>query len=106
MTESILSKVDEEFAASLRQLMDAAQGEGFELVPASGMRDPWTQARLWRQSRGRDEVEAKIAKLRRDGAPYLAEILEEVGPQRTGSWRTNSIPGLSWHQLGKAVDFG
>jgi hypothetical protein len=70
------------------------------------MRDPWTQAKLWRQSRGRDEVEAKIEALRRDGAAYLADILEEVGPQRTGSWRTNAIPGLSWHQLGKAVDFG
>ena len=79
----VAAPFDQNFAASLRQLMQAAHDEGFELVPTSGMRDPWTQAKLWRQSRGRSEVDAKIASLRHDGASYLADILEAVGPQAT-----------------------
>ena len=41
--------------------------------------------------------------LRRNGADYLADILEMVGPQH-GLWATNALPGQSWHQHGLAVD--
>lgn len=37
------------------------------------------------------------------GAPYLATVLEQSSPG-TGPAVTRSLPGLSWHQWGEAVD--
>jgi hypothetical protein len=94
------------FREQIGQLMTLAQERGVKLVPTSGARDPWRQARLWRRSRTTEQVQSKISQLRDSGAPYLADILQSVGPQPNGSWRTDAPPGLSWHQLGEAVDFG
>lgn len=66
-------------------------------------RDPWTQARLWRQSRSIEEIQLQLEKLKREKAFFLAEILESVGPQQ-GRWATNNLPGQSWHQYGEAID--
>lgn len=71
--------------------------------PYVGLRDPLTQARLWRQSRAREQIERRILTLRKEGAPYLASCLEKVGPQH-GPHVTNALPGLSWHQWGEALD--
>lgn len=102
----ILAGLDPGFRATLEQLMARARVEHLDPVPTFGLRDPWTQARLWRRSRSRDQVDAKIALFRGRGAPYLAQILEDVGPQPRDQWATDAAPGLSWHQWGEACDFG
>lgn len=106
MSEKVLAGLIPEFRQQIESLMSVAEARGITLVPTSGARDPWTQARLWRRTRNAAQVRSKADELRNGGAPYLAKILEEVGPQPSGSWRTDAPPGLSWHQLGEAVDFG
>lgn len=91
------------FRESVLELLDACARDGIQMVPTSTVRDPWEQARLWRGPKTRQQVEAMIEKLKQERAPFLASILEEVGPQ-SGGLVTNVIPGNSWHQWGEAVD--
>lgn len=92
-----------DFRSKLNGLLQACKGNGVEMRPYFGIRPPFEQAKFWRQSRTREEIMAKIGWLRAQGAPFLAECLESVGPQN-GPQVTNAIPGLSWHQWGEAVD--
>lgn len=92
-----------EFNNKLRELLLACQGQGVEMRPYFGIRTPFEQAKLWRQSRTREEINKKITDLKAQGAPFLAHCLESVGPQN-GPHVTNALPGLSWHQWGEAVD--
>lgn len=77
----------------------------FEFRPNFTGRTPWQQARLWRQSRALEEVADAVQTLKTKGADYLAQVLEEVGPQH-GPWATNALPGQSWHNWkpARAVD--
>lgn len=92
------------FRAKLERALKAAVDPGFRLVPYSTLRTPQSQAKLWRQSRSEAEAKTAIAMLREASAPYLAAVMEEVGPQPAGPWRTGALPGLSWHQWGEAAD--
>ena len=92
-----------EFTQQIRQLLDRCSLRGIEMRPYMGLRDPFEQARLWRQSRSREEIRVRIASLQAQGAAFLAHCLESVGPQH-GRPVTNALPGLSWHQWGEAVD--
>jgi peptidoglycan LD-endopeptidase CwlK len=98
-----LSLLVPEFQDKLNGLLAACRGKGVEMLPYFGIRTPFEQAKLWRQSRTADEVARKIADLRSQGAPFLAHCLDSVGPQN-GAPVTKAIPGLSWHQWGEAVD--
>ena len=91
------------FRPRLEQLLANCRARGVEMRPYMGLRTPLEQARLWRQSRSREEIDVKVAQLRSAGADYLADCLVKVGPQH-GDPVTNAIPGLSWHQWGEAVD--
>lgn len=92
-----------EFRARLYDLLTGCRARGVEMRPYVGLRTPLEQARLWRQSRTREEIEQTIGRLERSGAPFLAHCIELAGPQ-SGPPVTNAIPGLSWHQWGEAVD--
>ena len=92
-----------EFGDKLEHLLAVCRERGVEMRPYFAIRSPFEQARLWRQSRSREEIEARIADLRAQNAPFLAHCLESVGPQN-GPPVTNAIPALSWHQWGEAVD--
>lgn len=69
-------------------------------------RDPWDQARFYRQSRTRAEIVAKQAQLEARGFPYLSTIIDQVGPQQgtLEAHVTYAGPGESWHQFGEALD--
>lgn len=92
-----------EFRKKVEALVANCAKRGIEMRPNEALRDPWRQARLWRQSRAIQEITAAIGKLQSDGAPYLAGILTAIGPQH-GPNVTNSLPGFSWHQWGEACD--
>lgn len=98
-----LEDLNSEFRLKAQGVLADCFEAGYEFRPFFTLRDPWEQARLWRQSRSRETVEAKCHELRGNGAPFLAAILFEVGPQN-GRWATNAIPGYSWHQWGEAMD--
>lgn len=91
------------FRGSVETLIENCRLRGVEMRPHSAVRAPLEQARLWRQSRAREEIAAKIASFRTDGADFLAFCIESAGPQH-GDHVTNSPPGFSWHQWGEAVD--
>ena len=68
------------------------------------LRDPWEQAKFWRQSRSTTRIEINIRRLAEAGAPWLAEVLGDVGPCN-GPPVTGALPGESWHQWGEAADW-
>lgn len=98
-----LEYLDEEFGKRVRKLLAECRNEGFWMQPFFTLRTPVEQAKLWRQSRNSKTIRTAIADLERAGAPYLAKVLQSVGPQH-GNWATNALPGQSWHQYGLAVD--
>ena len=99
-----LNKLTPEFSAKASQLLQQCKNNnGIVMHPNEGLRDPFKQARYWRQSRPTSEIQAKIAELKAQGAPFLAHCIDSVGPQH-GPHVTNAIPGLSWHQWGEALD--
>jgi peptidoglycan L-alanyl-D-glutamate endopeptidase CwlK len=61
------------------------------------------QARLWRQSRSLLEIMGKCQKFRERELGFLADVLENVGPQY-GRHVTNACCGESYHQYGLAFD--
>lgn len=88
----------------MRTLLNIMQDKyQVEMVPYFGLRTLEDQAKLWRQSRSRGEVVAKINELRLNKAFFLSDVLEKVGPQQ-GPHVTNAIPGFSWHNWGLACD--
>ena len=98
-----LKELDPDFRGEVEQLLQTCQTQGIMMVPFFTLRSPAEQARLWRQSRALKQISEAIQKLRADGAPFLASVLEGVGPQN-GPHVTNALPGASWHQWGLALD--
>ena len=91
------------FREKVGQLLQSCAEKGVQMVPSEAVRSPQQQAIYWRQSRSIVEINEAVNMLRREGASYLAEVLEEVGPQH-GDEVTKVLPGNSWHQWGEAVD--
>ena len=91
------------FREKVTALIAACGARGIEMRPSVAIRTPAEQARLWRQSRSREEIDQKTDSLRAAGAPFLADCIQRVGPQH-GDPVTNAVPGLSWHQWAEAVD--
>lgn len=98
-----LTLLHPDLQALVPQLLARCRARGFEMRPSAGLRDPFEQARLWRQSRAIEEITAKIAAFEAAGAQFLAHCLRSVGPQH-GDPVTDAPPGYSWHQWGEAVD--
>lgn len=100
-----LENLDPDFRDVLKQAVRKTEKEyGVKMVPFEGYRSPEKQAQLWRRSRSTQRVNETLAYLRAHGGEYIADIIEGVGPQRTGPWATNAIPGKSFHQYGMACD--
>lgn len=98
-----LAELKPEFATKVDQLLTNCQSRGVVMRPFFTIRTPLEQAKLWRQSRSTEEINAQVASLRKQGASYLAQCIVDVGPCN-GPQVTNAIPGLSWHQWREAVD--
>jgi len=102
-TDRDVFALDESFAVKVSDLLEWCQKNGRPMKPFFMRRDVWQQAKFWRQSRPIEEIQKAADKLHREGAPFLAAALIDVGPQN-GRWATNALPGQSWHQWGLAVD--
>ena len=84
-------------------LVTGCRQRGVEMRPYCTVRTPQEQAKIWRQSRSGERIERRIRDLRDKGAPWLADVLEGVGPQE-GPPITGALPGESWHQWAEACD--
>jgi peptidoglycan L-alanyl-D-glutamate endopeptidase CwlK len=98
-----LQKLQPTLKTKLLDLIDRCASRGIVMRPSNGLRDPFEQGKLWRQSRSIEEIDETIKKLISSGAPFLAHCISSVGPQH-GSHVTDTPPGVSWHQWGEAVD--
>ena len=98
-----VTTLDKRFGPKVTALLTACQHRGIAMRPYAAVRDPFAQARLWRQSRSREEIAAAVQSLMAHGAPWLSQCLWVVGPQY-GEPVTHALPGCSWHQWGEAVD--
>jgi len=94
------------FRDKVERLYDECVSRGIVMKPFCTVRTPKEQACIWRKSRSTIEINQKRDELIRLGAPFLASCIEDVGPQpgKLGVHETHAIPGLSWHQFGRAVD--
>lgn len=92
-----------QFRNNVEQLLEQCTQQGYPMRVYFTLRDPYEQARLWRQSRSREEINKALTRLRNADAGWLADVLDSVGPQY-GRQVTNALPGLSWHQWGEAID--
>ena len=61
------------------------------------------QAQLYRQGSATAKIQAKQQSLRDRGFDFLAEVIDEVGPQN-GPHVTNAAPGERWHNYADAFD--
>ena len=98
-----LEDLDPAFRQKVEEALRRCAARGVEMRPYNGLRTPLEQAKLWRQSRSREQIQARIDELRAKSAPFLAHCLEAAGAQN-GEPVTNALPGLSWHQWGEGVD--
>ena len=99
----VLEKLVDGFQQNVIQLLENCKNRGIIMQPYFTLRDPFTQAKLWRQSRSGFQIQKKIDELKSENALFLAHCIDSVGKQH-GIHVTNAIPGLSWHQWGEAVD--
>ena len=76
---------------------------GFDLLIYCTLRSLEEQARLYRQSRSKSEIDLKLKKFRNRGFGFLANVVESVGPC-SGKHVTNAAPGESWHNYAEAWD--
>lgn len=98
-----LASLDSDFRAAVEAVLASCAARGVVIQPYCWTRPPHEQARLWRRSRSGAAIQAAARKMRAAGAPWLASVLLDVGPQY-GPWATGALPGLSWHQHDLAVD--
>lgn len=98
-----LDQLISDFRPKVIELLARCKERGVEMRPYFTLRDPFEQARLWRQSRSAEEIQQKIAEFEQEGGDFLAHCLKSVGPQH-GKHVTGTPPGFSWHQWGEAVD--
>lgn len=98
-----LDDLTPEFKTKVESVLAIAATRGVIMKPFFTLRSVYDQAKLWRQSRTTAEIRGAIDMLHKNGAPFLASVLDGVGPQ-SGRWATNALPAFSWHQHGEAVD--
>ena len=103
--ENILKDLDINFAEKLRQAIHELRDEGYTIKPVQGLRTLQTQAKLWRRGRSTKTINDRIESLRNNHCHFLADTIHNVGPQKENTIATNAIPGLSWHNWGRACDF-
>jgi peptidoglycan LD-endopeptidase CwlK len=76
------------------------------ILPYCGLRTCEEQAKIYRKSRSKEQIEQKCQNYIDRGFPVLAEVLKSVGPQvgSLGTHFTMAGPGESWHQFAEAMD--
>lgn len=106
MASRDLNDLTPQFKAKAEKLLEGCAQRGIIMKPTCTQRDPWEQARLYRQSRTSAKIAEQAAWLRGQGAEFLSDCLMDVGPQsgKLGVHVTKVLPGQSWHQWGEAID--
>lgn len=92
-----------EMKSKCEQLLEKCEKSGYIMRPYFTLRDPFTQAKFWRQSRSIEQINRRAKYFLDNDAGFLAHCIEIVGPQ-FGDHVTDAEPGYSWHQWGEGMD--
>jgi peptidoglycan LD-endopeptidase CwlK len=104
MSARDVALLEDSFRIPYAEAVRILSERGIDMRPYCTIRTPWEQAIAWRQSRSTARIVDRIRMLRDLGAPWLADVLESVGPHN-GPPITGALPGESWHQWGLAADW-
>lgn len=98
-----MQDLKEGFRTTMQEIIDETENETRVFKPYYTYRSPQEQAALWVGSRDYPEVKRAIDKFNGSMAIVLGRAWEENHGVKTG-WKTNALPGFSWHQHRVAVD--
>jgi peptidoglycan LD-endopeptidase CwlK len=98
-----LSLLVPEFRTKVEQLIANCQQRSVTMVCYTTRIGPAWEAELYCHSRKWAQVQPVAEQLRSSGAPKLAALLK---PEhcKSAAWKSNALPGRSWHSWGEAVD--
>ena len=101
-----LEVVDPQFRISVQELVRLCAQQGLEIRIYCTIRTCEEQAKLFRRSRTKKEIDQRAQSLTDRGYPFLSDSLLSVGAQsgKLGAHLTNAAPGESFHQYGLAAD--
>lgn len=100
-----LDALDDKIRSKARRFLVLVDGHDIPVRVTCTRRTLYVQARLYRQGRTIEEIEAKEKELSDMwGRHDLAKILISVGPQMNPNVVTNAGPGQSLHNYGLAFD--
>ena len=101
-----LETLSPEMKMRMNEVVRICAQEGVEILVYCGLRTMEEQAKLYRQSRGSGEINHKRQSYIDRDLPFLAEVLDSIGPQagELGKHVTKAGPGESWHQYRQAAD--
>lgn len=106
MASRNLSDLTKEMEKKARQIVEMCSKRGVDLLVYCTLRSLTEQAKIYRSTRTRAQIDKKMDKLTKGGLGFLADIIESVGPQsgKTGEHKTFAGPGESWHNYAEAFD--
>lgn len=92
-----------EFKVKVIELLARCEKRGVKMVCYTTRIGPAWEASLYCHSRQWAQVEPTVAQMKAQGAPRLAALLKPELCKRA-EWKSNALPGRSWHSWGEAVD--
>lgn len=103
---TVLPVLSTDFRLRVQETLRICEGDNLHMLPYCTLRTCEEQARLFRKTRTLQEIRQKQQSLRDRKLPFLADVLDVVGPQagELGRHVTKAGPGESWHNYGLAVD--
>lgn len=104
MAKRSITELRKEFANKVYKVKETCEKKGIDMLFYCTYRSPQEQAKLFRKGRTHNEIIQKMNDFENAGIPELANIIENVGPQRGEEIVTYAGPFESWHQYREAAD--
>jgi peptidoglycan L-alanyl-D-glutamate endopeptidase CwlK len=99
-----LDALTPEVRTMAKRVLKLCEAQDVDLLIYCTLRPPEVQARLFRMGRSRRAIQSAQNKLIDNGFAAIAQIIEDVGPQKGSKKVTGAVPFASWHQWGEAFD--
>ena len=96
--------IDSTLTIKCNNVMTTCEKLHMKMVPKLGFIDIKDQAKMWKQSRTKKEINNKVDELKFANCEFLSDILLNTKYVEK-DWETNLIPGMSWHNWGREVIF-
>jgi len=98
-----IDALDISFAEKFMNVRVECMKQSIITQPVLGFINVFLHAEIWKQSKQDQAVDEAIAKLQNEGCNFLSSILMCASSVHS-KHKTNRLPGMSWHNWGRAVD--